>query len=245
MESLEELEKIKKDIKAVFTLSVYGLRDKCKMMKLGEIIKYLPKKLKLKASNGKIEGRYKFYCSSQTKIMFYDSYEFDEKCILLGRGGLPSVHIDEKFCISHDDVYVIKPKYDNINIDYLYLYLINNKHLMIFTGNGLKHLSKQNIDNIVIPIPPLQIQESIINKINQLNEQTSYYEQYSKTLQTELELMNKTISNLTLYSEEIRSDNPIEMIRNNDIYDDTDKLIKSLKTKNIKIKKVECEVMDV
>ena len=240
-----QLENIPRNKNAYIRSLFNTVKTKCKMMKLGEIIKYLPKKLKLKASDGKTEGRYKFYCSSQTKIMFYDSYEFDEKCILLGRGGLPSVHIDEKFCISHDDVYVIKPKYDNINIDYLYLYLINNKHLMIFTGNGLKHLSKQNIDNIVIPIPPLQIQESIINKIVQLNEQSSHYEQYSKTLQTELELMNETISNLTLYSEEIRSDNPIETIRNNNIYDDTDKLIKSIKTKNIKIKKVECEVMDV
>ena len=122
---------------------------------------------------------------------------------------------------------------------------MNNKHLMIFTGNGLKHLSKQNIDNIIISIPPLPIQQSIVNKINQLNEQSSHYEQYAKTLQTELELMNETISNLTLYSEEIKSDDPIESIRNNDIYDDTNKLIKSLKTKNIKIKQVECEVMDV
>jgi len=97
----------------------------------------------------------------------------------------------------------------------------------------------------VIPIPPLPIQQSIINKIVLLNDKSSHYEQYSKTLQTELELMNETISNLTLYSEEIKLDNPIETIRNNDIYDDTDKLIKSLKTKSLKIKKVECEVMDV
>ena len=58
-------------------------------------------------------------------------------------------------------------------------------------------------------------------------------------------MMNETISNLTLYSEEIKSDDPIESIRNNDIYDDTDKLIKSLNTKSLKIKQVECDAMDV
>jgi type I restriction enzyme S subunit len=131
---------------------------------------------------------------------------------------------------------------------YLYLYLksIYDDIIKIGAqGNCQPKLGIFQINAFVIPIPPLQIQESIINKINQLNEQSSHYEQYSKTLQIELELMNETISNLTLYSEEIKSDNPIEMIRNNDIYYDTDKLIKSLKTKNIKIKKVECEVMDV
>jgi restriction endonuclease S subunit len=112
-------------------------------------------------------------------------------------------------------------------------------------GTRLGNIPRYEFDNFQIPIPPLSIQQSIINKINQLNDQSSHYEQYAKTLQTELELMNETISNLTLYSEEIKSDDPIESIRNNDIYDDTDKLIKSLNTKNIKIKQVECEVMDV
>jgi restriction endonuclease S subunit len=153
---------------------------------------------------------------------------------------------DKSAFTSHQVAFIIKT--NNVICKYLYLYLLSvKKDIMLLAdyGTGLGYIQMPKIKNIVIPIPPLQIQQSIINKIVQLNEQTSHYEQYSKTLQTELELMNETISNLTLYSEEIKLDNPIETIRNNDIYDDTDKLIKSLKTKSLKIKKVECEVMDV
>ena len=70
----------------------------------------------------------------------------------------------------------------NIDIVYLYLYLLHNKHLLHFTGNGLKHLSKENINIVEIPIPPLNIQEQIIHKIEQLNDQSSHYNVYAQIL---------------------------------------------------------------
>jgi hypothetical protein len=176
-------------------LSVYGLRQQSRMMKLGDVVEYLPKKFKLKAGDAKENGKYRFYSSSQDKIMYYDEYEFEHKCILLGRGGLPSVHLAEKFCISHDDVYVLRPKI-NINIMYIYFYLFNNKNLLHFTGNGLKHLSKENINIVEIPIPPLNIQQQIINKINLLNTQSSHYEIYAQTLQQEIDHIMETIQNM-------------------------------------------------
>ena len=147
------------------------------------------------------------------------------------------------FC--NEAIMLFKHSSDITNM-YLYYWLMYNDISSYASGQiGIGSLNKTSLYNVVIPIPPLPIQQSIINKIDQLNDQSSHYEQYAKTLQTELDLVYKTISNLTLYSEEIKSDDPIESIRNNDIYDDTDKLIKSLNTKNIKIKQVECEVMDV
>ena len=196
MATVEELANIKRDIGAIFGLSVYGLGNKCQMMKLGDIITYVPKKFKLKAGDSKETGKYRFYSSSQDKIMYYDEYEFENKYILLGRGGVASVHLAEKFCISHDDVYVLKPN-DNINIHYLYLFLLNNKYLLNFTGNGLKHLSKENINIVRIPVPSLEIQEEIINKINKLNEQSSHYDTYAKVIQTELDNITETIQNMT------------------------------------------------
>jgi type I restriction-modification system DNA methylase subunit/restriction endonuclease S subunit len=263
MESLEELEKIKKDIKAVFTLSVYGLRDKCKMMKLEELATIESGNFASRDCNN--SGNIPFYSGKpDNPVGTFDQYTFnyDKYILMIKGGGCPEVltrinndHVGmgKVFLVSGktavtDGIYCIRLKTTNIKYEYLYYYMTYYKNSILKMakfGTRLGNIPRYEFDNFQIPIPPLQIQEQIINKIVQLNEQSSYYEQYSKTLQTELELMNETISNLTLYSEEIRSDNPIEMIRNNDIYDDTDKLIKSLKTKNIKIKKVECEVMDV
>ena len=36
-----------------------------------------------------------------------DTYEFEDTHILLGRGGNISLHIDNKFSVSKDDVFVI------------------------------------------------------------------------------------------------------------------------------------------
>lgn len=180
----KHIDKIKNQITLIFNANT--IYNETKEYKLGDIIIYQQKKLKLKAGDAKTEGLYRFYSSSQEKIMYYDEYEFEDKCVLLGRGGSPSVHIAEKFCISHDDVYVLKPN-NKLDINYLYLYLYYNKDKLIFTGSGLKHLSKENINNILIPLPSLEDQNMIVNKINKYNEFLSQYESYNKSLQEELE----------------------------------------------------------
>jgi len=213
MAAEQECENIKRDIKGIFQLSVYGLKAEKK--KLGDIVEYLPKKLKLKAGDGKTEGKYRFYSSSQDKVMYYDEYEFKEECILLGRGGIASVHLATKFCISHDDVYVLRPNDKKININYLYHYLINNKQLLIFTGNtgGLKHLSKENINQVKIPVPSLEVQEEIIKRIESLELQSSHYNQYAKILETELNNITEIINNITLLCKD--NDEPIDETNDN------------------------------
>jgi len=213
VKDVEECENIKRDIKGIFQLSVYGLKAEKK--KLGDIVEYLPKKLKLKAGDGKTEGKYRFYSSSQDKVMYYDEYEFKEECILLGRGGIASVHLATKFCISHDDVYVLRPNDKKININYLYHYLINNKQLLIFTGNtgGLKHLSKENINQVKIPVPSLEVQEEIIKRIESLELQSSHYNQYAKILETELNNITEIINNITLLCKD--NDEPIDETNDN------------------------------
>jgi restriction endonuclease S subunit len=62
---------------------------------------------------------------------------------------------------------------------------------------GLAHLSLTNLVKFEIPVPSLEIQEEIINKINKLNEQSSHYDQYAKFIQTELDNITETIQNMT------------------------------------------------
>jgi restriction endonuclease S subunit len=217
-----------------------SIKSQSQMMKLGDVVEYVPKKWKLKAGDAKNKGNYKFYSSSQDKIMYYDEYEFEDKHILLGRGGSPSVHLAENFCISHDDVYVLRPKI-NINMIYIYLYLLHNKHLLHFTGNGLKHLSKENINNIIIPIPSLEDQNKIVEEINELNQMLITYELYNKKLQDKLDtLCNIKIKELESNSEsnsETNTEVNIEIESNNDIVDTINDIEEIKPTKKIAIKK--------
>jgi type I restriction enzyme S subunit len=232
MSELKNIPKMKRlQIQSIFN----SLTVRIEKQKLGDIIEYLPKKLKLKAGDGKLNGNYRFYSSSQNKILFYDEYEFKEQSILLGRGGSPSIHLAEKFCISHDDVYVIKPK-KNININYLYLFIFYNKNLLNFTGNGLKHLSKENINIIKISVPSLEKQQEIVQKIDELNLDTSHYNQYQKILQTELDNIIEIITNMTLLCDTNVEEKLDENINDDDELENSDSEEKETEYEKIEIK---------
>lgn len=133
---------------------------------LKEVCEFLQKKNKLKASDGLNNGLYNFYTSSQNNKLYYNSYEFKDFSLIIGRGGNPSIHYDKEFSISHDDVYVLKNKENINNLLYIYYYLKSNILLLYdgFKGVGIKHISKEYINQIKIPIPSLEIQEDIIKK---------------------------------------------------------------------------------
>ena len=112
---------------------------------------------KYKATDGFITGLYKFYTSSQDKILYRDDYEFEDTCILIGRGGNPSIHLTSKFSVSHDDVYVIKLKDDKNKglLQFVFNYLKTNMNLISgsFKGSTIKHSSKEGLSKIKLKIP--------------------------------------------------------------------------------------------
>ena len=70
------------------------------------------KKSKIKAGEGKKDGKYPFFTSSDTKILFLDDYLFDDEAVILGTGGMPSCnYYNGKFSVSTDN-FVLKSKGD-------------------------------------------------------------------------------------------------------------------------------------
>lgn len=193
--------KMEKDKKAVFNIRVGGLD--CKEYKLGDIMSFSDKKFKLKAGDGIDNGKYRFYSCSD-KILYYNEYEFSEEHIIIGRGGKPHVFIDEKFAISHDDIYVMKMKNSYGTLKYIFNFLKYNMHFIEkeFKGNGLKHISKESINNITIPIPSLQDQEKIIKDIEKIESEQSSYKKYGEMLQEQIDSISKLIENLAKNNKE-------------------------------------------
>jgi type I restriction-modification system DNA methylase subunit len=212
MATEQEMENIKRDIKGIFSLSVYGLGSQCQMMKLGDICevkcgKSIPK------VNLQNDG-YPYFGANGI-IGYTDSYLFNGNYILVARNGtIGAVHIfDGKFYPS-DHTFTLKPT--NNNITYIYQYLknyVNWKNLSVH--NGMPGITRPILENIQIPIPPLHIQEQLINKINSLNEQSFYYELYAKTLQTEIDHIMETIKNMV--NTKTNDDTSNDDISNDDI----------------------------
>lgn len=133
------------------------------MVRLGDILRFLPK-AKVKAGDGIDHGKYKFFTSSNIQSKYLDFYTCEEFALIFGTGGNASVHFcDEKFASSTDCLVATAGEKTVLKI--IFLYLKNNIYLLQegFKGAGLKHISKDYICNIVIPLPPLEIQQTIVD----------------------------------------------------------------------------------
>ncbi|MCB9296509.1 MAG: restriction endonuclease subunit S [Lewinellaceae bacterium] len=123
------------------------------------------KKSKIKAGEGREEGLYPFYTSSPVLSKRIDRWQIDEKALVFGTGGKPSIHFaEEKFSTSTDCIIAVKKGNENFNIKYVYYYLFGNIHILErgFKGAGLKHISKKYIKGIEIHLPDLQTQNKIV-----------------------------------------------------------------------------------
>jgi len=150
-------------------------------VKLGELVKFETKKLKLKAGDGKSEGKYPFYTCGKKKL-FVDVCEYEKLCLIFNRGGYANVRMDYNFSISHDDIYVLSCDNEKLTT-YLYFYLRNNiKRLEVFfNGSTIKHIGKDSINNFMVQIPSVEKQEEFISKCEEFEKIIeSYNEQIEK-----------------------------------------------------------------
>ncbi len=154
------------------------------MVALGDVCQMLPT-TKHYSSIGAKTGKYKFYVSSQDCNLYLDTYEVEEQSIILGNGGQANIHIDSNFTPSKH-VTVCQITNNNLNIDFAYLYLKYNIHLLEskFSGAGLKWMNKEKISKIKIPLPSLEVQQQIVDELTLVEESTT-------TIQTRLDQLKR------------------------------------------------------
>jgi type I restriction-modification system DNA methylase subunit len=211
MATVEELANIKRDIGAIFGLSVYGLGNKCQMMKLGDVVDINP--------NDKHNYEYINYIDigsiDNHKITNIQKIDDNfpsraKRCLKLNDIIVSSVRpnlkkisiidINENNLICSTGFCVIRCN-SNINCKYIYELIksedVTNYLVKNSGGNSYPAFNQDVLKNLEIPVPSLEIQEDIINKINKLNEQSSHYDTYAKFIQTELDNITETIQNMT------------------------------------------------
>jgi type I restriction enzyme S subunit len=118
------------------------------LVRLGDVCEFKAKS-KRKASEGKKEGEYNFYTSSD-KVQKCDEADYKDECLIIGDGGVANIQIDKEFSCS-DHNHIIKTNHNK----YIYYILSGKMELLIegFTGSVLKNLSKEYLVNLQIPIP--------------------------------------------------------------------------------------------
>lgn len=121
-------------------------------------------KSNIKAGDGLEKGRFPFYTSSPKQTKWIDREQHFDEALIFGTGGLASVHFeDQPFSTSTDCIVAITTNKE-IKTKFVFYYLFGNIHLLErgFKGAGLKHISKKYIENLDIPVLPIDTQNKIV-----------------------------------------------------------------------------------
>ena len=152
---------------------------------LSEICDYKTGRLN---SNAAVDnGKYKFFTCAP-KPLTIDSYSYDDNVIVLAGNNANGIfHINRfngKFD-AYQRTYIIKPKADVIDIDYLYYFLKFKLNFLQSQsiGSATKYLTKPILDNLEVYCPEKKMKQKAISSI-------------LKFLDKKLELNKKIIANL-------------------------------------------------
>jgi len=157
-------------------------KEDCDKLNFDDVLQYVKKKNKYRANDGNIEGKYRFYTSSQDKVLYRDDYEFENNHILIGRGGVASLHLSSKFSVSHDDVYVLTARNLDYNLKFIYNYMKIHIKLIedSFKGSTIKHSSKTALSKIEMCLPKnkqlIQDLEPVFQQIETLQNEVKFAE---------------------------------------------------------------------
>ena len=152
-------------------------------MKLEETIIILPKS-KIKAGDGKKEGKYLLYRSSNKIDTYYDEYIIDTEAIIVGTGGNPSIHYNIGKCAYTTQCLAITSK-GTLKNKYIYYYLLSQLDRIqnMFRGMTIKQLDKKEFFNLDIPIIEVDIQDKIIENLDIITNNIQSKKQQVKKLE--------------------------------------------------------------
>ncbi len=112
---------------------------------------------------------------------YFDQYNTEENTIAISQGGASAGYInfiETKFWAGAH-CYVVKPKKSTVVNKFLY-YLLKNSETEIQNakyGAGIPGLNKSTLEHLVLPIPPLQVQEEIVRILDTFSSVVAELEQ--------------------------------------------------------------------
>jgi len=179
----------------------------------GGVVKTLGEVCKFK--NGKgikkdtlVEGEYPVIGGGQKPMGFHNEYNADENTILCSSSGAYAGFISKyNKKVWASDCFSIIPKNNSISNTYLY-YLLKSIQDKIFksqSGAAQPHVYSKDLQNIKIPIPPLEKQEEIVKYLDFI------YEKANKTSQEKIKEL-KTLNEFCLNTQKMFGENVVKTL---------------------------------
>ena len=182
------------------------------LVKLGDVLNSIGKG-KRPASFENKNGEIPFYKSS-FEIFKCDIADFDMEAIIIGDGGSANInYINGKFS-SSDHTYIFTSKSDALS-KFIFVLLHSNLEILEqgFKGIAIKNISKNYINNIKIPLPPLEVQQQIVAEYQNVEKQIL---QITQQIQTQKSLINTVLAKCKIVNAEFQNN---ENLQNLDLPD--------------------------
>ena len=140
------------------------------VVKLRELVEVLDSQRKPLKKANRVEGRYPYYGATGV-IDYVNDFIFEEQLVLIGEDGAKwgsgenSAFIADGQYWVNNHAHVVRPKRDKL----LDVYLTNVLNFMdlnpFITGVTVPKLNQANLLDIEIPLPPLEVQQQIIDEL--------------------------------------------------------------------------------
>ena len=199
--------------------------EKCEMKTLGEVCEIIKGDV-IKSKHGKETGNYPLYYCSVVKILYYDTYNYNNECIIInktnGSGKFKIHYYNGKYNVGET---VLHFKGTNVLTKYIYYYLltIKNKISKLYKGINQKSIKYNELMKLKIPIPSIEKQEELIKLYTEIkvyiNDNNKLCESLKKNNKTYDDVIkNIIISNCSNEkdSESNISDNDEDIIKESD-----------------------------
>ena len=174
------------------------IKSKWDFVKLETVLFEQPKsKIKVKTVNDTENGIYNFFTSGES-ILNFNKFLVDGKNIYLSTGGNAIIKFFDGKASYSTDTFVIQSKNENLIktklIFYFIEYIIKDIDKFYFKGQGLRHLQKSDFREIKIPLPPIEIQQKIVDVIESLEKKENEIKRSIKVMRQEI---SKIINNIS------------------------------------------------
>ena len=156
-----------------------------------------------------IDGGYPVINGGQAPSGYWREYNFNEDTITMSQCGASAGYVDiqkSKFWAGAH-CYTFIPKSEGLNNKFLFFNLKNleKRFMELQYGAGIPAIDLKKLKNIQIPIPPLEIQNQIVNILDKFTELTTelthrdkqynYYRNKLLNFDNNKELLNKIMNN--------------------------------------------------
>ena len=162
----------------------------CKMYKLGDVCEF--KNGQNITKKKMVKGDYKVIGGGQKEFGYHNKYNINENTIIISKDGAYAGYVSkypEKIFVSNHGIYISKIYENIVNENYVYKYLKSVQSMIyeLQTGVGQPGINIHQLNTLKIPVPPLNIQEEIINKLDEIETNIKTIRERNKQIEKEKE----------------------------------------------------------